>query len=82
MVASVTATDDARRSDMAIPLHLRAVLFCSSIVVAFTDSSMLYFCCFVAFSWLGSFVSVFFFGFHLLDIVHRSPTLQVCRALV
>jgi hypothetical protein len=43
--------------------------------MAFEDSSLRFYALYVTFTWLGNFVSPFFFCFHLLDIVNRSPTL-------
>ncbi len=50
----------------------RIVKFC----MVFTDGPTVYAIACVFFALLGQLVSPFFFAFHLLDIVHRSETLQ------
>jgi hypothetical protein len=65
-----------------LPVHVELVLAVMNIKVLLSDGTLLYYLLYVLFTWLGNFVSEFFFCFHLLDIVHRSPTLQVLRAAV
>ena len=62
--------------DTPIPLHLRVVLFVLNVFMGLTNATVMFNLLYLVMSWLGVFISPFFFCFHLLDIINRSPTLQ------
>jgi hypothetical protein len=73
---------ESGEEEVKLPLYIRMVLVILNVYMALSDKTLRFYILYVVFTWLGNFVSVFFFSFHLLDIVNRSPTLQAVLSAV
>jgi hypothetical protein len=75
----VTVPEAAKHGDdaIAIPFLVRLILEVMNVWMALQDPVLLFYVCSFVFAWLGIFISPFFYSFHLLELVNRSPTLQV-----
>ena len=59
-----------------LPLYMRIIIWAFNFSLMLTQPIVVYYCAYVVFTWLGNFVSSFFFAFHLLDLLHRVETLK------
>lgn len=64
------------RTVKRLPLPLRALIHTINFYFLMSEPLVLYYCVYVVFTWLGNFLSPFFFAFHLLDLLHRVETLK------
>lgn len=69
-------SDNAFAVDPKLPWYIRLPVVTRDAWVAFADPTLRFYVLYVTFTWLGNFVSPFFFSFHLLDIINRSPTVR------
>ncbi len=81
ITALQTSSKDADEG-LTIPPHVRVALYLMDAWMSVKDSTIRFYLIYIVFTWLGNFVSPFFFCFHLLDIINRSPTLQVWHCVL
>jgi hypothetical protein len=65
-----------QHSDLPVPVFLRPVILVFNVTFLLREPTVLYYIAYVTVTWLGNFVSPFFFCYHLLDIVYRYETLK------
>lgn len=73
---SAVGSDADGGTSVKLPWFIRLPVMTRDAWMAFADSTLRFYALYVTFTWLGNFVSPFFFSFHLMDIVNRSPTLK------
>lgn len=59
-----------------VPWLLRPVVVIMNVAFLLSEPTIVYYIAYVTVTWLGNFVSPFFFCYHLLDIVYRYETLK------